>query len=391
MEEHDPLHFDCTGDWGDAMSGMTRRNQLYPEYHSTYWYYRFKRKPGDTFGLEFKGLYGHARFQSFTVYNDRGDDAETGGGTIIKSLADVYIDPDEGSQNPYQSGADRTVPDDQRRYTLVVVPEGSSHTRGVSDKNLITFDPSFSGISVWLRMYLPDASVADTPDGPSGGVPLPTIRAFDTETGRPVRCPRVPVKENPPVNPAENLPPESSDGRALFYRTPFGNLYPNKFNVYLSSLFTALDETVAVVSLRPPTFPDTYRDCPRMPPLTEVRYWSFNVGGSQNTNATDCLADYQARVSEDGWMRIVLSRGHPEVRAKAAAMGYNFLSWGTHHEAVLIYRNLLGQQTGHEAGLVPVYDPNHSGEPQTAEYWMGDYGPRGVIYSVGEFLNHYRP
>ncbi len=159
---------DCTSAWSEARSGSTRRNQLYPEFHSTYWMYRIIDTQGGKFGLKFTGEFGHARFQSFTVYND-GDEQGNRAGTQIGSLADIDIFPDEGSQNPYLSGADRTNPN--RSYTVVVVPTGSSKTRGVNPKNVITFDPEYTAISIWLRVYLPDFEVAHTTDGASGGVP----------------------------------------------------------------------------------------------------------------------------------------------------------------------------------------------------------------------------
>ncbi len=225
---------------------------------------------------------------------------------------------------------------------------------------------------------------------PLAASPLPTIRAFDTETDEYIACPSS-TPDPPPVNQPSNLPPVNDEGQVLFYRTPFSDLYPNHHNAYLSSRFNFLAETVAVISMRPPTFPDTFKGCTQMPAQTDVRYWSFNVGGSKNANAMACLADYQAKVSADNRIHVVLGRPHLLVIEKVRKMDYNFLPWGTHEEVILVYRNLLSQNFEYGAQIVPPLDLTQPDlKSQSAEHLVKEYGPCGLLYTtVEDFLKNY--
>lgn len=371
MKNTENSNNDCSTGWSLPHSGHSRVWQLYPDGNATYWFYAITRGEEDTTGLRFEGEFGHARFQSFTVYDDIT-------GKIVEALCDTDIEPDPGGQNPYRPDVNRNTTN--RNYTVTVVPEGSV-AQGLT--NVLAFPKEMTRISIWLRVYLADQEVAHRKDGLSGGVPLPGIHAFDSATDADVPCPPAgSIQARVPPEP----PPANSENQALFYRVSFGTLYPNQHNAYLASLFENVGEKVAVVRFKAPTFADTSSRRSEQHDVilkgNEVRYWSLNVGGKVNANTSACLADYEARVTEDGYVYSVFGGQQPSVREKAAALGYNFLGWGGHTSPVVIYRNLVADFPGGANNV----DPGQS----AGESNIGDYAPIGFIYaSPEEFLANY--
>lgn len=359
---------DCSNGWGFPHSGHSKIWPLYPEANATYWFYAITRTEEDTTGLKFEGEFAHARFQSFTVYDDKR--------TPLAWISDVEITANENNENPYLPGVDRNTTN--RKYTVAVVPEDTPVT---GDCKVLTFPKNKTSISIWLRVYLPDQEVAHRKDGLSGGVPLPSIHAFtppDLNNAAP--CPQAgSINSNPPTG----LPPNNSADKALFYRVPFGDLYPNMHNAYLTSYFDDVADKVAVVRFRAPTFADTFRRRSEQHDVivegNEVRYWSFNVGGAVYANTTACLADYDAKVTEDGYVFTVFGRESPKLKESADALGYNFLDWGAHNSPVVIYRNLLAAFAG-GANNVPLYKD----VKESADRKIGEYAPVGFIYASPE-------
>ena len=45
---------------------------FFPDGNATYWFFAVSRSPGDTTSLRLQGEFGHARYQSLTVYDDSG-------------------------------------------------------------------------------------------------------------------------------------------------------------------------------------------------------------------------------------------------------------------------------------------------------------------------------
>lgn len=395
----------CTADWGIAFSGSRKWTPLLPDMNATYWYYAFnlpaKNLPsGGTTGIRFKGQFGHARYQGINVYDDDTGDLVWGSENLEhkSSLRDVDTEPDEVSENPFQPGVNRNTP--HRDYTISLVREGTN-TSGYS--NVITFPPAETGVeerhfSVYLRVYLPDKRGQKPEEVPyhlSGGVPLPTIEAFDTASGDVVDCPGT-----RPFPGGGVLPPgpgQNSDGQVFFYRVTAKDYYPNQDNAYLVTVFKEIADTVAVLRVKPPTFTDTRN--PRMitPEPREVRYWSFNVYSTKLTNVSACVADYQATVAKDGFVYLVLGRRTPEILKQAE--GLNFLPWGVHNEILLVFRHLLPNQDPvfeGSAAAVPVFDPAlvdcndpHSREKQSGDKFIGDYAPRGIYCAEADFLKDF--
>jgi hypothetical protein len=302
MAKENSQQGDCTSGWSIAWSGEKRWVPFDPDMNATYWYYAFTRAPGDTAGFKFHGQFGHARYQGYNVYNDKTADLVWGDDTAHKSsLRDVDTVPDPGSKNPYLLA----VPRDglARDYTLWVVPDGSDTS---NYSNFITFPQDVEWPSIYLRVYLPDQNLKGDPNSLSGGVPLPSIEAFDTVTGTPVDCP--PTRVIVPSGTMPTGPGQNTDGLVRFYRLTGGGLYPNQDVAYLATVFKQIGDTVAVIKFKPPTHTDTSDPDGTISAQAMVRYWSFNIYSIKLTNVTACLADYQAVVARDGFVYLVLGR-----------------------------------------------------------------------------------
>jgi hypothetical protein len=78
-------------------------NEAGPDPNATYWTTPFKTDPSFR-SVTIKGTYPTARFSSFVVYNDGGDDfTETvDGKSVTSAIPDYEIAPDRGSLNPWQ-------------------------------------------------------------------------------------------------------------------------------------------------------------------------------------------------------------------------------------------------------------------------------------------------
>ena len=404
MKKKDVEPGNCTADWGIAFSGSKRWTPLLPDMNATYWYYAITLDTKGTTGIEFHGQFGHARYQGFNVYNDDTGDLVWGSDNLEhkSSLRDVDIEPDAGSKNPYRPGVNRNTPN--RDYTVWLVPDGTDTSAySLEDTNVITFPPgaeraSKIHLSVYLRVYLPDPppedqDLKDIPDYLSGWVPLPSIRAIDPKTGLAVHCP-----ETRPFPGTGKLPPgpgENERHEVFFYRATGADYYPNQDNAYLVSIFKKINDKVAVIRVKPPTYTNTSDPTSTIPDPAEVRYWSFNVYSPKLTNVTACLADYQATVAKDGFVYLVLGRRLPSILKKAE--GLNFLPWGLHEKIVLMYRHILPKDPKEfqgSAANVPVFDLDkvtlrHPREEQSADKFIGDYAPQGVYCSELGFLKDF--
>lgn len=373
---------DCTQSWSQPFAGSEwYQVPFYPDGNATYWYYAISRfSPDDTTGIMLSGEFGHARYQSITVYDD-----ETG--NPVASLRDNETVAADGSKNPYLLAIDRDTPD--RDYSIAIVPEGS-YLEGYA--NSITFPRDLLYLSIYLRVYLPDENVAGSDDSLSGGVPLPTLEAFDTRTGAPSACPQ--TRDTPPMgSPSSGSTdsggmPEPVNGQISFYNLSASGFYGTDDNAYLTAPFNPVEDTVAVLRFKPPSYTDTEDPAAVIDSETEVRYWSFNVCGQKLGRTSACLADYQAIVGEDGFVNLVLGPATREVLAKAE--GLNFLPWGAHDGTVVIYRNLVSNTYfPYSNGVVPLYDSSQSQEDQAAQNFLGEYAPTGIQCSVEDFLDNY--
>src|SRR5262245_44636697 len=87
-----------------------RENILFPEVTTRYLAAIIPAPPGGG-SVEITGNFPHARYMSLQTY--------TSTLQTISNLHDEQIEPDEGSNNPFKPGADRTT--ENRSYTVHVL------------------------------------------------------------------------------------------------------------------------------------------------------------------------------------------------------------------------------------------------------------------------------
>lgn len=158
---------------GDLVgAGEEQKTNLYPDVTSTYFVANIKLELG--WKLIIKGQYPHARYISYTVANQLGDD-QIGSGTFLRG---DQIIPDPGSVNPYLANVPRDS--SNRNYTIYVVQSDS--VPQVSSNNTLYTTTERTHLSI--RIYLVDFGYDGT------GLPyngLPTITLSNSFTNQTVQ------------------------------------------------------------------------------------------------------------------------------------------------------------------------------------------------------------
>jgi hypothetical protein len=372
------------GGWQQEFLGTDPDVVFYPDSNVNYWTYRLNRsRVGNDVGIKIQGAYPQVRYMGINVYDDVYDDESL---SPVGSLVDVSVDPDPGSVNPFLQ---EEWPDyyPANYYTVYVVPEG---TVVPGATNVIEYGADLQAISIFLRYYLPGIDAR-------GGFPLPTLSAFDTQTGEPVDLPRIGRKpldarvllqaylQQIAVDYAAGIIEPwfslNAGNRLLAYRTSGAGLYPNNDNLYLTIPITKAPDEVAVLRFKPPSFPRRNGEIGQ----TDVRYWSISLGDRETFNHWT-LFDDEAKVDDDGFVRIVIGPPTPEVMAKAGP--HNFIPWEIGEQGVLLYRNLL-TRAGFAGGISRVPELGDGGIKRlfAADLYIGEYAPSGALLSVSEFLD----
>jgi hypothetical protein len=367
-------------------------NALYPDHFASYWVTKVPAIPGST--LTINGRFPYARYMSFTSYNPALQS--------VAGIADLDIEPDAGSANPFHAGADRSVA--ARSYTVTVFPP--DHARAPGDPHNALYTTSQDGsktgtdYTIVYRVYIGDAGTDDR-----GGVELPSV-SINLPDGRTVAIPECDVQGMPdaglneilasgnsPVPPAgggsgENPPvwhkffnfPTSvahatdnqrsgqqlADGlEPVTMTVPQGGFADNPDNNYIYTFVNRSNGPVLVVRGRMPSTPDTFGGLASMPAYSDLRYWSLCTNHAPSQRYYSCVYDHQVRVDADGDYTIVIAQ--PADFDAGACPGVTFLPWGVSNDAVLILRNMLPSPTfahsiqaaryGHEADDLGPYYP----------------------------------
>lgn len=363
------IQSDCTKEWSDPISDQ---GYYFPDLNAVYWTYRFDTINAEAMNVAFRiqGQFAYARNTSFNLYTVLNDSSIEGG-----HLTDVDIVPDTGNVNPYLPGVNRHA--STRSYTVWLVPEGSSRA---GDPNTLTISAESTTALLILRVYRAD-------DGyQNGGVPMPTIEAFDDDTGWGVSCPL--VQSNWPSNPIDpNAWPVASP-QVSFYRLGGIGYLPNGDNLYLGTdLAPVKYGQILVLRFYAPAFLDTYQHPEAVfTGNEEVRYMSLCMGNQVNTRTSGCVADDQFTHFNSGYYNVVVGPDRADVRAAALARGYNFMTWAS-ATPILIYRQMLPRADF--VGSIeraPVYDAGQPEASQRAQNFMGIYAPIGRYCTINSFL-----
>jgi hypothetical protein len=357
------------GSW-THVGGASSYALAYPDTYSQYWLWSFSRtRKAMTTAFRLRGQFPYARYMSFQTYSATQED----------TLLDFQIVPDPGSINPFHPNTERDAV--ARAYTVWFVPPNSTQTY----QNSVWMPSDALTPTLVLRIGRADR------DEPDGGVPLPTVEAFDDHTGQWVACPApgVPrdlLEERPEVS---RLP--SPEDSISFYRVSGTGVMPHTATEYLVARLAApWERTLAVLRFALPSFPDTYNQ-PGAPltGLEDVRYLGLCVHGLESTHTSECLCDdeLRPRQSSQGVVTVVVGPEEDVVRQTAHARGYHYLSWRKIRKPLLMYRQLLPHADFPGSVVqVPVYSPQEDRDAQRAETYIGVYAPVGIVCKISAFL-----
>ncbi len=404
--------------WSEPVT-IESNNTQYPDAGVAYWFTAITLPAGST--LRLHGEFPHSRYASFNSY---GTDPATGeSGLPVAALADVEIEPDDGSTNPFLPGADRTAAD--RSYAVEVTTDPTS-----TAANPLVVDAAASGpteAQLIYRVYLADDGTA-----PLGGVTLPrpeVVTADGTTVAGEAACEALAASGEPPTtlpaldeaqyrslvalgdpatHPAQDPPqwvrffnarqallwsfwPGTDQEAALATvdAAAQGGYYSNAHTDYVVAPVNHLlgpdpdGANVLVLTGRAPTTPRTVGGEPTMGE-GQVRYWSLCQNESPvTTRGAGCLYDEQVPVDEDGDYTIVIGRPEDRPPTATAECGVAWLDWGSGdgvdrpQAGTLILRHLLADPSFDQAiARVP--------EPGTERATMGPYLPRGRYVAAAD-------
>lgn len=366
-------------------------NAAYPDEGAIYWIGGYQAVPGTRIRID--GDFPHARYMSFNVY----DPAQR----PLDALADVEIQPNAGSVNPFPLGADRTA--DNRSYTAFI--EFGPRPERPEDREPNTLytgtgqngAPNLNGTFIY-RVYVPDAGRDET-----GGTGIPTV-TLQAEDGGPAprsACsdfakPVLPGGVNQQVAQSDAEIPLPGLARETVTWRKFTNLVDayaaaldansdetrslggeggflsNLHNAYLTASVSRQFGQVLVTRMRAPSFPDTRSGADQMPG-GQLRYFSMCENERSSQRFIACRTDDQTVVDEDGFMTYVMSTPSQRPDSATEECGVTWLPWGPAQEGLLIYRHMLPASDFAQA--IQFAEADH--ETDT----MGDYFPVSTYYA----------
>ncbi|MBL0089636.1 MAG: hypothetical protein IPP44_24365 [Ideonella sp.] len=331
-------------------------NVAWPDTNTYYWGAKFTMPEGSKLRIE--GQFAHARYTSFTTYDDRGQPVE--------SLADYLIEPLPGHTNPARHGADRTVA--KRSYVIEVLAGGQRdinrvegfYNEGATSKSISAPKNAGTQQVIVQRTYTPDKGSTIT-----GGVPLPApvltladgkvlrgmaaCQALETYQrlqvqpdafGMPIARYRelLTLPGKPDTHPATR----PSTWYAQFDRKQFegiftgavGNFerksegfYPTVDNQYIRTFINRKFGPVYVLRGRLPVTPKTMNgDAVMNVRGADLRYWSIcSQHGAANTTVLKCLNDEEVVTNKERNYIIAFSRAADRPRTAYPECGVNWL------------------------------------------------------------------
>lgn len=336
-----------------------------------------------------KGKIPEARYFSFNLYNDYTKSS-------IAALADHEILPDEG---------------DGSSYTIYIMPQGKAG----KFQNQIILPDSVKIASVFLRYYLareniyaskplPEISILENgklkPTIPS--IPMATLSAADIAKIKTL------IKSNPQIISGKERKLLSSSSTSIQEKEPViskvmtvpifkhykdpgsigafnynssGN-YPNKDNHYIVMPVIRKKDDVLIVRFKAPTYAHLLGDISK-----NVRYYSLSQG-NEYTNTSITIHDEQLRVSNDGFVYVIVANDSEETKTKANELGINFMPWLYKDKIVLILRHMLpSPDFKFSTREVPLFDKNRPAKEQEAQHKIGAYALVGKFFKKSAWKN----
>jgi hypothetical protein len=391
-------------------------NVNFPDAATVYYYARFKVPDGARMLL--RGRYPHARFASFDAYDPQG--------ALIDGLADVEIEPDTGSINPFVTGQRRLA---ANRYYTIEVANRSAPTNAAHDRRNVLYAgvPASGRQQIVYRVNVPDRGRDEM-----GGVSLPrpeivlasgAVLVGDAtcaivgapEVGSEARAirdvgmppARYATLRNqagaPPTHPAQNPPQweayvnnELSQSRFLL-NTPRaaertltdpnvgGAMFTGAAEAQVSAYVDRQHGPVLVLTGTAPTTPRTFAGDSVMR-AGQVRYWSLCQNESLASTAyVDCVYDEQVPLDAQRRYTVVMSLPADRPTNATAQCGVAWLDWGTRGDnagrataGMLVLRHVLAHPSFTQAAT-------NVASPGTEQRVMGAYLPSGEYTNKATF------
>lgn len=371
--------------WEKPYVGSNPDLLYYPDQNAVYFRYGWENNKQQ--GIVIKGKMPEARYFSFNLYNDYTKSS-------IMALADYEIRPDEN---------------DASSFTILIAPEGKT----ANFKNVIILPDSVRIASVFLRYYLPKGNIY-------ANKPLPTINLFENGVLMPAipGIPQAPITSvdiaklkgvvtaNPKMISGKERKLLASSSASIQEKEPIiskiltvpifrhytdptaigsynfnsGGNYPNKDNHYIVMPVIRKKDDVLIVRFKAPSHAFQLGDTTQ-----NVRYFSLSQG-NEYTNTSITLFDEQLKVSNDGFVYVVVANDKSEIRSKVNEMGINFMPWLYKDRLVLILRHMLPAKSFTTSTReVPLFDKTKSAKGQEAELAIGEYALVGKFIKAKNF------
>lgn len=410
-----PMGLGCA--WGVA-SDPDKINVAFPDSEAKYWVSMAPITPGTR--LKIQGRYPDARYFSFNAYDlaQRPTDA----------IADFEISPNAGSTNPFR---DEGQPGGSYTAYLAYGESPSQNSEVPRAPNTFYSGQVAAGPAGLpnggLVLFIYRVYVSKAGEFADGGVGLPTL-VLETadgsrELGTLPNCaePLVPNAGGalPSLGINERLlgldypdalkldfptaayPPRTNKFyglgevglQILNARTGLdlpasgnvsvgeGGFLSNIHNAYTTSTFARRYGSLALVRAKAPT----YKGQAGVAPGDEnLRYWSLCGNEFATQRFTDCAADFQVPLDEDGYFTVVLSDPADRPANATAQNGFLWLPWGPYPDQVLIYRHMLENPTFAQA-----IQRVKKGTP--LQEVMGEFTPKNTYCQPGVFAQSKRP
>jgi len=326
---------------------------ILPDKYANYFTYTLARTD-QNIAYRIKGEFPDTRYFSFNVYS-------LGDNTTQGSLVDYQIETDSGLPNPFLVDADSMAVG--KNYTVHIVPKKLEALSLKDSADLVEMQPARLPKALNLRWIVRRQSL------PKMVERLGLL--YNTENKESMDGPHTDQEY-------VSLPFHAIDTKGFI---------ENNDNRYLLSAITKEEDEVYVFKFKAPSFTTGPSDLK----LSDVRYWSFNLGNEASYNF-NAIKDEEAILDADGYVNIVLAEKDKEIEQLTADLHYNFLEWNMPwKKAFILFRHMLANQN-FEAQIddvKPIGTNTVDYKETEAQLFIGDYAPQGIRMSKENFLEEY--
>jgi hypothetical protein len=141
-------------------------------------------------------------------------------------------------------------------------------------------------------------------------------------------------------------------------------------------------DDILIVKFKNPKYPKSKNDYS----TSNIRYFSMSQGDEYTYNYLT-LADKDLRVSDDGYIYIIIADNNKEIIDKTKELSINYMPWKVNEKMLLIYRQMLPKRE-FENGIdkVKKFDNNKNEMEQQADKYIKGFAPFGKFIAVQQFL-----